>query len=49
LIGHLTTTAAWDEYPRGLVVDREKVSALVDPDGNLWDNTILVAANVRPQ
>ena len=46
---HLTLTSEWDHYRWGPVADPDKVPSLVDPDGYLWDNTGLVAANVRTE
>lgn len=46
---HLTLTSEWDYYRWGPVTSSDKVPSLVDPDGYLWDNVALVAANVRAE
>ena len=46
---HLTLTSEWDYYRWGPVTSPDKVPSLVDPNGYLWDNVALVAANVRAE
>ncbi len=44
---HLTLTSEWNYYRWGPVTSRDKVPSLVDEDGYLWDNSRLVAENVK--
>ena len=46
---HLTLTSEWDHYRWGPVAPKEKVPSLVDEEGYLWDNSRLVAENVKAE
>lgn len=46
---HLTLTSEWNFYRWGPVTSKDKVPSLVDEDGYLWDNSRLVAENVKAE
>lgn len=46
---HLTLTSEWKYYRWGPVTSKDKVPSLIDEDGYLWDNSRLVAENVKAE
>lgn len=44
---HFTLTSEWNHYRWGPVAPKDKVPSLMDKDGYLWDNSTLVAENVK--
>jgi chitin disaccharide deacetylase len=44
---HLTLNSEWTHYRWGPVAPKHLVPSLIDPDGYLWDDVPLVAANVK--
>jgi hypothetical protein len=46
---HFTLTSEWDHYRWGPVAPKDKVPSLIDKDGYLWDDSRLVAENVKAE